>query len=136
MATLDENLRTFLLAQAGINSITTNVHNNSTPDTKTTPYIWLQLFDEFQPLKLGGASGIRTSTFDCEATGTSLSQIKTLSAAIKNSLHGYIGAMGDQSVAWVDVTSRDDTYLSRQDFGDSKNLHVLALQIQIGEEGV
>jgi len=135
MADLDQNLRSFLLADAPIAAITTNVHVNNVPDNKTKPYVWLQLDDESQQLNLGGSTGTIQSFFDCEATSTTLSQAKDLATKIKTALHGYTGSFGDQNVAYVEVTSRDDTYETRQDFGDFKNLHVSALTIEIGEDG-
>lgn len=135
MADLDANLRTFLLADSPVSTVTTNVHVNSVPDNKTKPYIWIQLDDENQELNLGAASGLTTAFYDCEATSTSLSTAKDLAAKIKTALHAHSGAVGDQNVAYMEVTSRDDTYETRQDFGDSKNLHVSALTIEIGVDG-
>ena len=117
MADLDANLRTFLLADSPVSAVTTNVHVNSVPDNKTKPYIWLQLDDESQPLYLGGTTGLIQAFYDCEATSLTLSQAKDLAAKIKTALHGYTGSFGDQNVAYVDVTSRDDTYETRQGLG-------------------
>ena len=135
MADLDENLRAFLLANAGVTSITTTVAINNMPDTDATPYVWLQLDDENEPLNLNSSGGLKTAFFDCEATSKNLTEAVDLASAIKTALHAHTGSFGDQNVAYVEITSRDDTYETRQDFGDEENLHVSALTIEIGVDG-
>lgn len=135
MADLDENLITFLAADGGVSAITTTIAVNSVPDADSTPYIWIQLDDEDEPIDLSGAGGLIKAFFDCEATSESLTEAVDLSSAIKAAVHGHTGSFGDQNVAYIEVTSKDDTYETRQDFGDTKNLHVSALTIEIGVDG-
>jgi hypothetical protein len=132
MANLTENLRAFLIADAGVSAITTNVHVNNVPDNKTRPYIWIKLSGQEHGLNLSEAAGITTTDFQCEATSTSLTITKNLAAAIKTALHAKTGAFGDQNIAFAEIVSKDDNYESRQDFGDSQNLHVTGLDIEIG----
>lgn len=132
MANLTENLRTVLIADAGVSAITTNIHVNNVPDNKTKPYVWFQMNDQLHELNLSEAAGTITTNFVCEATSTSLTITKNLAAAIKTALHAKTGSFGDQNIAFAEIISKDDDYESRQDFGDSQNLHVTGLDIEIG----
>lgn len=135
MADIDENLVTVLKSDSGVSAITTSVHVNRVPESKTQPYIWLQLDDDFEPLMLVGSSELQTVVFDIECTSTDLDESKDLQAAVKTALHGIAGSFGDQTIAFSDVTSKDDSYQSRQVFGDSENFHVSALSLEIGVDG-
>jgi len=132
MANLTENLRAVLIADAGVSAITTNIHVNNVPDNKTKPYVWFQMNDQLHELNLSESAGTITTNFVCEATSTSLTTTKTLAAAIKTALHAKTGSFGDQNIAFAEILSKDDDYESRQDFGDSQNLHVTGLDIEIG----
>jgi hypothetical protein len=132
MANLTENLRAVLIADAGVSAITTSVHVNNVPDSKSKPYVWLQLIDQDHELNLSEAAGTITTNFVCEATSISLATTKNLADAIKTALHAKTGSFGDQNIAFAHITSKDDNYESRQDFGDSQNLHVTGLDIEIG----
>jgi hypothetical protein len=132
MANLTENLRAVLIADAGVSAITTNIHVNNVPDNKTKPYVWFQMNDQLHELNLSEAAGVTVTNFVCEATSVSLTVTKNLAAAIKTALHAKTGAFGDQNIAFAEILSKDDDYESRQDFGDSQNLHVTGLDIEIG----
>ena len=132
MANTTENLLAVLVADAGVSAITTNVHVNNVPDSKSKPYVWLQMVDEDHELNLSEAAGVITTSFICEATSTSLATTKNLAAAIKAAIHAKTGSFGDQNIAFADIMNKDDNYESRQDFGDSQNLHVTGLDIEIG----
>ncbi len=132
MANLTENLRAVLIADAGVAAITTSVHVNRVPDNKSKPYVWLQMSNQEHNLNLNAASGITITNYQCEATSTSLTTTKTLAAAIKTAMHAKTGTFGDQNIAFAEILSKDDNYESRQDFGDSQNLHVTGLDIEIG----
>lgn len=132
MANITENLRAVLLADAGVSAITTNIHANNVPDNKTKPYVWFQMVDQLHELNLGEAAGVTVTNFICEATSVSLTITKNLAAAIKTALHAKTGPFGGQNIAFAEILSKDDDYESRQDFGDSQNLHVTGLDIEIG----
>ncbi len=134
MADLDENLITFLKADATVAAITEVISINRVPENKTPPYIWIQLDDEFDETDLGGSGGTPISVFDIECTSEDLDESKDLQTAVKAALHGHTGSFGDQVIAWAEVTGKDDTYETRQQFGDDKNLHVSALTLEIGTD--
>lgn len=134
MADLDENLITVLKADAGVSAITSVVAINRMPESKSSPYIWIQLDDEIEDTDIGGSGGIVQSFFDVECTAKDLDTSKDLQAAVKSALHGLSGAFGDQTIAYAEITSKDDTYETRQPFGDSENLHVSALTLEIATD--
>ena len=134
MADLDENLRTFLLADSTLSAITNSVHINRVPDNKRNPYVWIQTTDRDSDLCLDGASGPALTTFDIEATSTELDKAKDMQTAIRNRLQGYTGSFGDQAVAFVRIDSIDDSYISRQQFGDQDDYHIAALTCCIGTD--
>ena len=132
MADIDENLITFLAADAGVSAITTSIHINRVPESKTEPYIWIQQDDEFEETDITGGGGAIEYSFDVECTSTDLTEAKDLQSAVKSALHGTSGAFGDQVIAWAEISSKDDTYETRQQFGDLENVHVAALNLEIG----
>ena len=134
MADIDENLRTFLLADSTLSAITTSIHINRVPESKTNPYVWIQTSDSETELNLDGSTGPTTTTFNIEAPSTSLDNAKDMQAAIKNKLHGHTGTLGTQQVAFCRIDNLDDAYISRQDFGDFEDFHISALTLFIGTD--
>lgn len=134
VADIDENLRTFLLADSTLSAITNSIHINRVPENKTNPYVWIQTTDQEADLCIGGESAPQTTSFDIEATSTDLNKTKDMQAAIRSALHGYSGTFGTQTVAFIRIDSIDDSYISRQQFGDLESLHVGALVCFIGTD--
>ena len=134
MADLDENLRTFLLSDSTLAAITTSIHINRVPESKSNPYVWIQATDFETELNLDGTTGPVTTTFNVEATSTNLDNSKDMQTAIRNKLQGHTGTFGTQKVAFCKVDSLDDAYISRQDFGDFEDIHISALTLFIGTD--
>jgi hypothetical protein len=111
VADLDENLRTFLLADATVAALTTSIHINRVPENKTNPYIWIQTTDTETELNLDGSTGPTLTTFSIEGTST-----------------------GTQSTAFIRVDSLDDSYISRQAMGDLDDYHICGLTCFIGTD--
>ena len=135
MADIDENLVTVLAADAAVSAITTDIHVNNVPESIELPAIWIQLDDEFEETDLAGSGGAAIHTFDVECVSTDLDEAKDLQTAVKAELHGKSGAFGDQTIAFAEVSGKDDSFEPRNPFGDQKSLHVCALTIEIGTDG-
>lgn len=134
MADIDENLITVLLADAGVSAITSVAAVNRIPESKSQPYIWIQLDNEIEETDIAGSGGAVELVFDIECTSTNLDSSKDLQAAVKTALHGKTGSFGDQTIAWAEISAKDDTYETRQEFGEGENLHVSALTLEIGTD--
>lgn len=132
MADLDENLVTFLKDDSTVTAITSNVHVNHAPESKSLPYIWLQMNDRAGEQLLDSSKGPKTFFFDIECTAINLDKAKDLQAAVTAALDGASGTFGTQKIAFADVSSQDDSYQTRQEFGDDENLHVSALNLELG----
>lgn len=131
MADLDVNIITVLEANATISAASVEVFVNRTPESVSGAYIWIQLDDEFDETDIAGGAGPVISTFDIECCSTDIHESKDLQKAVKTELHGMSGTFGDQKVAYAEISSKDDTYESRQP-GDLQGLHVSALTLEIG----
>lgn len=134
MADLDENLRTFILADATVAALTTSVHINRVPENKTNPYIWIRTTDTETELNLDGSTGPTLTTFTIEGTSTSLDIAKDMQTAIQSRLQGFTGTIGTQSTAFIRVDSLDDSYISRQAMGDLDDYHICGLTCFIGTD--
>lgn len=139
MADLDENLVATLAADAAVSAITTNIYVNRKPDSQdVTDYIWIRSSNvEQAELGLSGDTNkdMFIETFEIECTSTTLDNAKDLQKAVGDELHGKTGSFGDQNIAFSDAIDQDDSYETRQDFGDNDNFHVCALTVEIGVDG-
>jgi hypothetical protein len=139
MADLDENIVTVLLADGAVSAITTTIAVNNVPDSRESDdYIWIRSSGKQQSeLALGSNTygDMYIETFDIECTSSNLDNAKDLQSAVGAALHGKNGSFGDQNVAFIDVIDQVDEYETKQDFGDSDNLHVAGLVIEIGVDG-
>ena len=132
MATVAEDLIAYLLADSNVSGVTTNIHYNNVPESKGKPYIWIQLIGREVTRCLDGGIGPETYFFLVECTSESMSTAKTLNGHCLTALDGFTGTMGARTAAFVHAEDLDDDYETRQAFGDTGNLHVSAIQLQIG----
>ena len=136
MADIDENIVTVLKADSGVSSITTSVHVNVIPDNKSLPYIWLQLADRDYISTLHGHIGPTIYTYEIECVSSDVTESKDLQAAVNAALDGTIaGTFGDQKIAFLNASSQDDKYISKQGFGDDPDLHISSISVQVGVDG-
>ena len=133
MATVAEDLVAYILADGNVSGVTTNIHYNYVPESKSRPYVFIQQIGrEVDGRCLDGGIGPEKYQFIVECTSTSISTAKTLMGHCITALDGFSGTMGTRTAAYSHANDLDDDYQSRQDFGDSNNLHVAAMQLEIG----
>lgn len=135
MADIDENLVAFLLADGPVAAITTTVSINRVPDNKSAPYIWIQLSDREADTTVDYDKGPIVMRYSVECTATNLDAAKDLQAAATTALDTHNGSFGDQNIAFAEVDSQDDSYETRQPFGDDENFHVASISLLIGIDG-
>ena len=135
MADTAQNLRAFLVANAGISAIVgVNVCQGAVPqsDVVEPPYVWLgrasRRLDRTLDAAVGSASD--EEWFDVEAISDDLDESQDLSEAIRAALECYRGTMGTQTVKGVFVDDQDDQYVPRGTLGETA-LHTAALSVQI-----
>jgi len=113
-----QNLRAFLIANAGVSAIVgSNACQGSVPqaDIVETPYVWLgrsqRRLDRTLDSPVGAASD--EEWFDVEGISDDLDESQRLGEAIRSALECYRGTMGTQAVKGVFVDDQDDQYIPR-----------------------
>ena len=133
MATVVEDLVAYLKADSDITAITQNIHVNFVPESKSKPYIFIQLISrEVEARTLGGNNGPSRYRYVLECTSNKASTSKSLMDECLSALDQHTGTMGSRTVAFTHADDLDDNYESRQLFGDNENLHVSAMELSIG----
>lgn len=131
MADIDENLVTFLTADAGVSAISTLIAVGWIPDADSTPYVWVSLQDEEDELDLDGSSGYARSRFDIECCSDDIGEAKDLGKAVKTALDGYRGTFGTTHSMGAFVETKDDDYLPlNADDDDQICIAAMGLMVQ------
>jgi hypothetical protein len=136
MADIDENIIAVLKADSGVSDITTSIHINVIPDNKSLPYIWIQMADRSYIPTLHSHIGPTIYTYEIDCVSNDVTQSKDLQAAVNSALDGTTaGTFGDQKIAFLNASSQNDTYVSKQGFGDDPDLHISSITIEVGVDG-
>ncbi len=133
MATIGENLYTFLAASTGVAAATTAdmtaelaIEQNKVSDDPPSPRIWFQRASENEELDLSGTGGIIQSEWDIEVSSTNVDESLAIGDAIKRALNGHRGAFGTQTSLGAEAADHDDDYLPKG-LSSDEGLHVAAL---------
>ena len=128
MATLNENLRTFLLNIPELVAIVgTKVYEQHVPqrdDTTLTPDVPFVWFAQ------AGTDYVRTTndpvgsppfwvTFDIECVSDQIAQAINMANIIRAHSESYRGTFGDQTIQLLQVDDQDDNYVFRNPSADS-----------------
>lgn len=137
MASIGENLRTFITASTAISdqfdSITDVgvVEQNTIREDAPSPRIWFQRSQQNEPLDVDGTGGLVESLWDIEVhSETSADETLDIADVLKTRLHGHQGKLGTQTVQGIFVEDHDDDYLVKGDASEN-GLHVAALSARI-----
>ncbi len=136
MASIGENLRTFLVSSTAIQDLFDDVtaknvvEQTAWPENPPSPRIWYGRVSEEEPRDLDGCGGIVFSLWDIECQSTDLDEVLNIAAAVKTRLDAYAGLMGDQTVQGVFVTDHDDDYVWKS-VGEDAGIDASALQVRI-----
>ena len=95
---IDTHLRTFLLSQSSINSITAGIYPVRLPQADTGTNIVYEIDSGMRDLIAGGTGGVERHGVTLSVFSTSYASTRTLSQALITLLHGYEGPMGSLHV--------------------------------------
>lgn len=133
MPDLAENLRAFLLADAGVAAIVgTRIHQSNVPQDSDLPYLWLRRASRDHDRTLDAVVGEEPESerYDLEAISDDLDEAQDLSLAVKDCLDNYRGTLGAATVQGCFVEDQNDDYIPRGIMGDEP-LQFSALSVQI-----
>ena len=127
MATIAEDLRTFLLVDQDITALVDGrVHQAKMPEQSRYPAVWFARAGRNEPLDLDGTGGLTQHRFDLECLSTDLAQAEDLADATWSYLHGHRGTFGTRSVQGVFLSDQDEDYIPRGAAGDD-GIHAVAI---------
>ena len=112
MATLEENLRTFLLADSTVSSIVGGrVAYNHVPQADDVPYVFFQMSGTVDDDGIGDSAGAPTRfQYDVECWADDPYTAKRLGLQVQTILNKYRGTLGNQTVQAVFAQSASDGY--------------------------
>lgn len=133
MADMGENIRTVIVANAGINAVVAGrVHQSVVPESLTMPRIWYTRAASFEDVDFDGIGGLVDESWDIECHALSLDEAQDLSALVKPLFNGKRGTFGTDTIGGSFVEDHDDDYLPKgigED--DDSHIHVAAISLQI-----
>ncbi len=136
MASIGENLRTFLVGSTAIQDLFDDVEapnvvaQTAWPEDPPMPRIWYGRAGQEEPRDLDGCGGLVFSLWDIECQSVDLDEVLAIADAVKARLDAHSGAMGDQVTQGVFVTDHDDDYVWKS-VGADDGINASALQVQI-----
>jgi hypothetical protein len=133
MATIAENLRTWLLSDNSLKALVGNdgVHQGILPEKPHDPVVWFGRARTQTEDTLDQAAGERPfrEAFDVEAIGLDIDQVEDV-AEILRTKHLYRGSLGSGMVQGVFVSDHADDYIPRGILADDGS-HVAAMQFEL-----
>lgn len=132
MATLEENLKTFLQADTTVKEIVGNrISYNHVPQSSDTPYIFFQQTGTTDDDGIGDSPGAPTRyQYALECWDRDVLRAKRLGLRVQTILNKYIGAIGDQTVQAIYAPTQDDNYVARGIL-DDEGFHGAFLNVEV-----
>lgn len=133
MASIGENLYTFLSASTGVAAATTAsmtrahaIEQNAITEPLILPKVWYQRASETEELDLSGSGGIVESRWDIEIYSEDIDEALAIGDAIKRALNGHRGTFGTGTALGAEVSDHDDDYVLKG-LSSDEGAHVAAL---------
>ena len=136
MASVGENLRTYLTTNATITAALPNastvgaIQQNKTDENGPARRIWFRRSSREQEVFLDGCKGPEINFFDVECISDDIDEAIDLADAIKSEMNGYSGSFGAGYAQAIFVEDHSDDYLIKGIAADS-GLHVAAIELKI-----
>lgn len=131
MTCLPQDLRTLIVATTAITDlISTRCHYNHVPESAAKPFVWFRVASDNEDLTLDGTGGLHEALCDLECAADSESAAQGLADAVKATLHGYSGTMGNETAQAAFVSDKDDDYLPYSNQSD-EGAHVVAFTLTV-----
>lgn len=130
--TIDENLRTLLLADSVVAGIVGDrVSYNHIPQAASIPYIFFQQSGSVDDSGIGDAAGLPTRfQYAIECWHDKPFESKTLGRRVQEILNKYRGVFGDTTIQAIFAESQDDNYVPRGIMDDS-GFHGSFLNVEV-----
>tara|TARA_R110001606_G_scaffold395627_1_gene568234 strand:- start:15498 stop:15881 length:384 start_codon:yes stop_codon:yes gene_type:complete len=108
---IDSALRTWLLSQATITGITSNVYPLRLPQSKfTETSIVYNLIDGFPGLNVGSVAQVSEATIQLDVYSPTYNQVRTLTNELITILNGYHGPLDILEASMIVVRNIGNTY--------------------------
>jgi|GEM_PF-6897991 len=138
MASIGEDLRTFIIGSTGIATHFAAVgkpgvvEQNTIREDAPEPRIWFQRDNESEDTDLSGGGGLIESRWNIEVHSNLDDERFDIADAIKRRMNGYYGVFGstDRTVQGVFIEDHDDDYFPRG-VGSEDGLYVAAMSATI-----
>lgn len=136
MASIGEDLRTFIIGSTGIATHFPAigkigvVEQNKIREDAPDPRIWFQRDRENEQTDLAGEGGLVESQWNIEVHSNDDDKRFEIMDAVKRRLNGYGGVFGSRAVQGVFVEDHDDDYFPRG-VGTEAGLYVAAISATI-----
>ena len=136
MASIGEDIRTFIINSTGIASNFTSigaigvVEQNKVRETAPSPRIWFQRDNETEMLDLSNEGGLVESHWNLEVHTEDDDTRFDIADAVKQRFNGYLGVFGSRKVEGVKIEDHEDDYFPRG-VGEEDGLYVAAMAATI-----
>lgn len=131
MSTLAEDLRSYLLANGSISSLTSRVHWNNVPEEPTDLYIWFSRSGTDTDRTLDQEQGLApwSVSYDIECIGVDPGDTIALADAVQG-LDCDKGPIGSGTCQLILIGDASDDYVPRGVYSD-EGLHVQVLRLEV-----
>ncbi len=106
------------------------VSENYVSEDKGQPRVWWQRSTSNVELLLSGQLSLVDTNYNVEVFGSDIDATASIADALKSSLHGFRGQMGDSFVLGMFVTDHSDEYLPRNIDTDD-GFHGFSFAVQV-----
>lgn len=146
MASLGENLRSFIVTSTGVIAASSNwtastitragaVQQNEFMQDPPSPRIWFTRTSQVEDVDMSAVGGLVESFWDIECQSDDVNEAIAIADAVKARLNGYQGVFGTTASSTSDVqgiflTDHDDDYIPKDNAAD-EGTSVAALSARI-----
>jgi hypothetical protein len=136
MAPLAEDIRTFIVGSTSVASVFPDaavpgaVEHVTIREVPPVPRLWYGLHRKDEELDLSNIGGMVNSQWDVEVHSDDDAQSIAIAGAVKDFVHGHIGALGSRQAWSVKAEDHDEDYIPRGDASE-EGLYVSAFQMTI-----
>lgn len=120
---MEADLRTYVLAQAGVSAITSRMYLLRAPQGAARPLIVYSLVRGEAEHTLDGYCGLTNDTIEIDCQSETDVGAKALKEAVRLILDGYRGTMGSTAVRYCRLVDEGDDYTPPQAASDKGIYH-------------
>lgn len=122
---ITQSLAKFLIANANITAVTTEIRPQKLEDGHADPAIVYTLGSDQKQRLTDGFGSMARARFYIDCYSTSYSAVKSLAATVRGELEGFVGTLGDHQAEQIDCDGDEDL------FEEDTRLHRVALRFEV-----